>query len=125
MLAAAASSARFQYVLQLLLSCLNGTGWCSKDGSCAADRPRTGVTLAAAASCSARLRYMLLLLLSCLSGTGWLSLLGSCAADRPSRRDARLRGFVGSASIHAAALALLRERHRLLLDARLVHSQIL
>ena len=50
---------------------------------------------------------------------------GFCArviADRPSRRDARRRGFVGSASIHAAALALVLERHRLALDARLVRS---
>ena len=80
-----------------------------------------GVTLAAAAS-SARPRYVLLLLLSGLSGTGWRPMLGSCAADRPSRRDACRRGFVGSASIHAAALALVLERHRLALDAQLVRS---
>ena len=51
---------------------------------------------------------------------------GFCArviADRPSRRDARRRGFVGSASIRAAALALLLEQHRLVLEGRLVHSQ--
>ena len=80
-----------------------------------------GVTLAAAAS-SARLRYVLLLLLSCLSGTGCCSMLGSCTAKFSSRHETRRRGFVGSASIHAAALALLLERHRLLLDARLVRN---
>ena len=80
-----------------------------------------GVTLAAAAS-SARLRYVLLLLLSCLSSTGWCSKDGSCTANRPrpSRRESRRRSFVGAASIHAAALALLLERHRLALAARLV-----
>ena len=59
------------------------------------------------AASSARLQHVLLLLLSCLSSTGWRSKDGSCAPDRPSRRDARRRGFVGSASIHAANMLLL------------------
>ena len=75
-----------------------------------------GVTHAAAAS-SARLRYMMPLLLSCLSGTGLCTMLGSSAADRPRRRDARRHGCISSASIHAAALALVLGQHRLALVA--------
>jgi hypothetical protein len=118
-------------MLLLLLSYLGSTGWLSMLGLCAADHPSrrdarrrgfVGSAVIHAAASSARLRYVLLLLLSCLGGTGWRSMLGSCAADRPSRRDARRRGFVGSAVIHAAAPSLVFERHRLALDARLMRS---
>ena len=63
-------------------------------GSCAADRPRGGVTLAAAAASALASTHAAARSLSCLGGVRCaarclLSMLGSCAADRPRGCDAR------------------------------------
>ena len=95
---------------------MGGVRWCSMLnamlGSCAADRPRGGVTLAAAAASALLHRHTPLFSLAHMLGRRMLVLdaylmLGSCAADRP-RGGVTLAAAAASAfaSTHAAARSL-------------------
>jgi hypothetical protein len=103
-LATAAASAWHRCMLPLLLSCMIGaSGRSNMLGSCAADHPKRRVLVVASASAPTQAAALDL----AIGSADPHSPLRSSAADRPNRRDARRRRCIGSASIKAAALALL------------------